>query len=83
MRKLFTEHPSSVGETYGAHCISAWGFGVRLIGAGLACCLHGLLPFLCVTTGSRTVRKLHEGMVQNRAKANQPGAPAQSPSTLG
>jgi hypothetical protein len=66
MRKLFTEHPLSVGETYGGHCVSACGFGLRLIWAGLACCLHGFLPFLCVTTGSRTVKRLYERMVLQR-----------------
>ena len=31
---------------------------MTLIGAGLACLVHGLLPFLFVTTGSRIVRGL-------------------------
>jgi len=58
MLKLFTEHPASVGETYGEHWRFATGTGLTLIGAGLACVVHGLLPFLFVTTGSRTVRSL-------------------------
>jgi len=71
MQKLFTDHPASIGETYGEHCVSAWGFGLRLIWAGLACCLHGCLPFLCVSTGSRTVTKLHQRMVVNRMKPSE------------
>ena len=71
MQKLFTAHSASVGETYGQHCASAWGFGLRLIWAGLACCLHGCLPFLCVSTGSRTVAKLHERMVVSRVKPSE------------
>ena len=71
MRNLFIVHPSSVGETYTEHCKSAWGFGVRLIVAGLACCLHGLLPFLCTSTASRIVTKLHERLVLNRVKASE------------
>jgi hypothetical protein len=34
--------------------------------AGVACILHGLLPFLFVRTGSRAVAELHERMVINR-----------------
>jgi hypothetical protein len=71
MRKLFTSHPLSVGETYGTHCVSAWRFGLRLIWAGLACCVHGFLPFLCVSTGSRTVARLYERMVLQRNRTAQ------------
>ena len=46
MRKLFTEHPASVGETYFEHMFSAFGFGARLISAGLACIVHGTFPVL-------------------------------------
>jgi len=57
--RSFTEHPASVGETYGEHCRVASGVGVRLLGAGLACLVHGLLPWLFATTASRTVSDLH------------------------
>jgi hypothetical protein len=58
MFKLFTTHPASVGETYGEHWRFASSTGMTLIGAGCACLVHGLLPFLFVTTGSRTIRTL-------------------------
>ncbi len=58
MLKLFTDHPASVGETYGEHWRFATGTGLTLIGAGLACMVHGALPFLFTTTGSRIVRGL-------------------------
>jgi Family of unknown function (DUF6356) len=58
MFRLFTEHPASVGETYGEHWRFATGTGFTLIGAGLACLAHGLMPFLFTTTGSRIVRSL-------------------------
>ena len=67
----FTEHPASVGETYGEHLVSAWSFAGRMaVGAG-ACFLHGLLPFLCLRTGSGIIRELHGRMVANRVR---PGA---------
>jgi hypothetical protein len=68
VRRLFTEHPASVGETYGQHFAHATGFGLRMIAGGLACMLHGLLPFLFVRTGSRQISKLHGTMVTGRAK---------------
>ncbi|HEY2068178.1 MAG TPA: DUF6356 family protein [Rhizomicrobium sp.] len=64
----FTAHPKSVGETYWQHFATAMSFGSRMVAAGLACCLHGLLPFLFVTTGSQTVRHLHDRMITHRSR---------------
>jgi hypothetical protein len=64
----FTSHPNTVGETYSEHLATATGFGGRMIVAGLACMLHGIFPFLFVTTGSRTVRHLHEVMITHRSR---------------
>lgn len=68
MPNPFTEHPASVGETYGEHMGQAFSFGVPMILAGLACLVHGILPFLFTTTGSRTIRDLHGRMVANRVR---------------
>ncbi len=68
LQTLFTDHPASVGESYREHFAHASGFGLRMILGGLACILHGLLPFLFVRTGSKQVRVLHERMVTNRTK---------------
>ena len=62
----FTEHPASVGESYGEHLGQAVCFGGRMVLAGLACLVHGVLPFLFVRTGSRTISELNERMVRNR-----------------
>lgn len=64
--RLFTEHPASVGESYLTHLVAASGFGLRMLAGGCACLIHGLLPFLFTTTGSRTVAALHERMVTHR-----------------
>lgn len=66
--QLFTEHPASVGESYWQHLCHATGFGVRMVVSGLACMLHGLLPFLFVRTGSRQVALLHDRMIVNRSR---------------
>jgi hypothetical protein len=66
MHRLFTEHPESVGETYGEHLVHASYFGSRMILAGLACMVHALLPFLFVRTGSRTISELNDRMISRR-----------------
>jgi hypothetical protein len=65
---LFTDHPASVGETYGQHMGQATSFGARMIFAGFACLLHGFLPFLFVSTGRQTIELLHDRMVVNRSR---------------
>lgn len=67
MPNPFTDHPARVGESYGEHFVAAAGFGLTMVIAGLACVLHGLLPFVFTTTGSDAVRALHESMCRKRA----------------
>jgi hypothetical protein len=69
LTRLFCEHPASVGESYFGHLLQASSFGLRMMFAGIACVLHGLLPFLFVTTGSEAVKGLNEEMRTRRAKA--------------
>ena len=63
----FTEHPASVGEGYGEHMGQAFCFGTRMVLAGLACLIHGVLPFLFVRTGSRAIAELNDRMISRRA----------------
>ena len=51
-------HLSQVGESYGEHLRFAFGVGAMMVAAGLACCLHALVPAVCRNTGSRTIRCL-------------------------
>jgi hypothetical protein len=67
MIRLFTDHPRTVGESYLEHLRFACAFGARMAVGGLACFVHGALPFLFQTTGSRTVLALHERMTRARA----------------
>ena len=64
-RMLF-EHPRSVDETYGEHLRVASGFGLTMIGAGMACMIHAVVPALFVKTGSAAIESLHGRMVCNR-----------------
>ncbi|EIZ77237.1 hypothetical protein WSK_4229 [Novosphingobium sp. Rr 2-17] len=69
-RRIFKDHPHSVGETYLEHAQSAFGFGTALLGAGIKCLIHGLLPTMFTTSGSDTVRRLYSRMVTDRRKDN-------------
>ena len=63
----FTEHPSTVGESYFQHLFAALGFSLRMMLGGLACMVHAFFPFLCIKTGSKCIDELHEKMVTNRS----------------
>ncbi|HEX4076289.1 MAG TPA: DUF6356 family protein, partial [Candidatus Acidoferrales bacterium] len=63
-----TEHPATVGETYGQHFQTALGFSMSMIGGGLACLVHAVFPFLFETTGSAAIRSLHERMIAHRSR---------------
>jgi hypothetical protein len=67
--RAFTEHPAAVNESYGVHLRRALGFGTRMVLAGIACLVHGFLPFLFVRTGSRTIAELNERMITQRRRA--------------
>jgi hypothetical protein len=64
--RAFTEHPASVGESYGEHLGRALCFGTRMIFAGIACLVHAVLPFLFVRTGSQAISELNDRLVVNR-----------------
>ena len=68
IRRLFTEHPASVGESYFQHLCAASGFAIRMFGGAIACFLHALLPFTFRNTGSDCISELHERMIQKRRR---------------
>jgi hypothetical protein len=68
-----------VGESYGEHLGQAVWFGTRMVFAGLACLVHGVLPFLFVRTGSRAIAELNDRMVINRRRALPPIAGNKQP----
>ena len=67
MTRLVTDHRDSVGGTHVQHLWFAVRFGTAMILGGLACCLHGVLPFLCMSSGNRTVLALH-GRIRSRGR---------------
>jgi hypothetical protein len=59
IRRLFIDHPQSVGESYGKHLRVAGGFGFAMLKGAIGCFVHALVPALCKRTGSTTVKRLH------------------------
>jgi hypothetical protein len=66
----FTRHPREAGESYGEHFAVAAGFGLRMIGGGLACLVHAVCPFLFERKGSETVRSLNSTLCKRADKPN-------------
>ncbi|HEX8486609.1 DUF6356 family protein [Sphingomonas sp.] len=69
IRRLFLDHPTSVGESYGEHLIAAGRFGVTMVAGGVACMIHALIPAVFANTGSGTVTTLYARMVAKRGAA--------------
>ncbi|SEH14856.1 hypothetical protein SAMN05428974_1290 [Sphingopyxis sp. YR583] len=68
IRRIFTAHPASVGESYGAHFFHALSFAAAMLAGTIACFIHALIPSLFEKTGSRIITRLHDRMVVNRAR---------------
>ncbi|MFZ5704828.1 MAG: DUF6356 family protein [Pseudomonadota bacterium] len=71
MKKLFLDHPASVGENYAEHFAHAASFAGLLGLAAVACLLHALVPCMCESTASGLVTRLHDRMVTNRRRRSQ------------
>jgi len=69
---LFTEHPRSLGMSWAGHGLGAAKIGASLIGAGLACLVHAVVPGWFSQTAGRTVTGIYEHMTQRRAGAMNP-----------
>jgi Family of unknown function (DUF6356) len=69
--RRFREHPAAVGESYGEHCFHAASFGWTMLRGALACLVHAVFPWICTTTGSQAVTRLHNRMVLNRSKSRK------------
>jgi hypothetical protein len=70
--RLFTEHPHATGETYLEHQRVATSIGLQLLGAGFAALVHGVFPFLFVTTAGRRIAHLHDHLQRRRNGQSQP-----------
>jgi len=59
---IFTEHPHRNGETYFKHMKKALSFAGIFLFLTFTSVTHALLPFLFITTGSDTIKRLYINM---------------------
>ena len=78
-RRLFTDHPATVNESYFQHLANSASFGLRMIGGGLACFVHAFVPGVFCSKGNETICELHDRMVVNRRRDAEQSMPAQEP----
>jgi hypothetical protein len=81
LRKLFTDHPSSVDDNYFEHLLTASSFGLTMIFYGLLCLIHALLPFLFEKSASIAINRLYVRMVTHRNKNNPQAQPNTTPTS--
>ncbi|MDG2260976.1 MAG: DUF6356 family protein [Actinomycetota bacterium] len=79
IRRAFTEHPASVGETYGQHMRVAVHFAKECSLAAGAAAVHAVVPAVCRTSASDRIKKLHREMTSGaRAGTAEPFDPESS-----
>lgn len=67
MKAIFHDHPAKVGESYFEHMGFAFRFGWRLIKAGGAAMVHGVIPAVHETTASSEVLAMNDDLRARRA----------------
>jgi hypothetical protein len=70
--RLFLEHPRSLGMSWVDHGIGAVAIGARLVGAGLACLVHAIVPGVFTQTAGKTITHMYDHMNRRKAGAASP-----------
>lgn len=68
-RRLFTEHPQEVGETYLEHMGASLGFCGKLLKLAGCAFIHAIVPGLHKSTVSDAVREMAPGMTRRANEA--------------
>ena len=69
LHRLVTHHPQSLGMGWAGHAAGAVRIGAAMIGGGVACLIHAVVPGWFTETAGRTVMRLHDHMQRRRASA--------------
>jgi hypothetical protein len=70
--RMFFEHPRSLGMSWWHHGVGALDIGVRLVGAGMACLVHAVVPGVFTQTAGKTIAGMYEHMMRRKAGAANP-----------
>lgn len=68
--RLFVDHPRSLGMSWFEHGVGAFRIGGEMIGAGVACVVHAVIPGLFTQTAGKTVERLYDHMTKRRASGD-------------
>ncbi len=66
-RRLFLEHPATVGESYFEHAGIAARFGMTMVIGGAKCILHAAVPAIFERAASDCVARLNGELTSRRA----------------
>ena len=72
LSRLFVEHPRSLGMSWAAHGVGAVAIGAKLVGAGLACLVHAVVPGFFTQTAGKTITGMYDHMNKRKAGAANP-----------
>jgi hypothetical protein len=72
VRRLFTEHPHSLGMSWAEHGAGAVKISAELMGASLAALVHAAVPGWFTQTAGKTVTRIYEHIQSRRAGAANP-----------
>lgn len=70
--RLFLEHPRSLGMSWAGHGVGAVKIGAELVGAGLACLVHAVVPGWFTQTAGKTITNMYDHMMKRKAGAQNP-----------
>jgi Family of unknown function (DUF6356) len=71
-QRLFLDHPHSLGMSWAQHGIGAVAIGATLVGAGVACLIHALVPGWFTQTAGKTVARMYDHIQKRKADAPDP-----------
>jgi hypothetical protein len=74
LARMFADHPRSLGMNWASHGFGAVKISAELIGAGLACLVHAVVPGWFTQTAGKTVERMYDHMVKRKAGAANPNA---------
>ena len=72
VRRLFVEHPRSLGMSWLEHGLGAVVIGATLVGAGAACLVHALVPGWFTQTAGKTIARMNDQMLRRKTGAENP-----------
>jgi hypothetical protein len=72
VHRLFFQHPRTLGMSWSKHGTGAVVIGATLVGAGLACLVHAVVPGWFTQTAGKTVTRMHDDMMRRKAGAANP-----------